>query len=487
MTARLALPAAAFVLALAVRAVLIAAFPVMFWHDGYQRLAHAEDLVQGAWLPGYQVTIAALAQVTRDPTAHRLMTACQAAAAAAIGTVLFTRVGGTAAGALAGMVLALGPLLVFESVGLYPEAGFTALLLGGLLGLSSGSARASRGGVACLALATTFRFEGWIAAAVASAWIAAGAPGSGGPGHAWRSAGNRAGAIGALLAFPVAWTAALGGLTATGTDSLSPGLSWDRCVDQARILARVVPEWAGWGVLAWAAVGAWVTARRPMADGGVALALALLASAQWVVLVVAEPFWPKDSPRIAHLFWLVALALAVRGVAGAAALGDGRGRIRSGVLAIAALTLFPPIGRALAFLRGADGRPESALPAEAAGRLSASWGPEDRVLVVSNGFPEWPDEEPPACKALTVALAVPHQRVVCDAALRDGDAVDPAALRTWMRAEGIGWVAEWPGFEPWRPVHRAARGLPERDAVLDEVGPTTAEGPAARIYWISRP
>lgn len=482
---------ASFALAMGVRAAFIVRYPVLYWSDGYQRLAHVEDLVQVTWLPLYQATLAALAPFTRDPTVFRLWTSFHGALGAAAAAWLWTRSRGPIPGALAGAFVALCPLYVVESVGLYPEPLFTALCLGALALLAGATRRAAAGGVALLAAAELTRYEGWLLALLAAAWIGAGGPlpGRGAP-SPFRSVAARVAAVAGLAAVPGAWIAVHRGLTPMGSASLSPGFGWERTLEQAGIMSRLAPHWGGWPWLVLAALGLPGFLRRPLRDRGVTLALAAWSALFFVSLVATQPFWPRDSMRVIHIPLLLVLALALGGVEAAwRRLAAPTFRGPAAVLgwaggAVLLVALAAPLGRAEGFLAEAARGRESRVPAAVGARLRGAVDGARRVLVVSEGFREWPGEEPPACKAVVVAVERPHRDVVCDTEAPAGAARDARSLRSWLAREGVAHVVVFDGFEPWRPLQRTIVAEAAREGgALEPAG--AVEG--ARIYAVNPP
>lgn len=148
------------------------------------------------------------------------------------------------------------------------------------------------------------------------------------------------------------------------------------------------------------------------------------------------------------------------------------------------MALAAPLGRAEGFLAEAARGRESRIPAAVGARLQGAVDGGHRVLVVSEGFREWPGEEPPACKAVVVAVERPHRDVACDTEAPADAARDARSLRSWLARERIAHVVVFDGFEPWRPFQR--RILAEATREGGALAPAGAvEG--ARIHAVIPP
>lgn len=481
-------------LAFMLRIVFLNLYPLMYWHDGYHRLAYAEKLVQSLWLPLYQAGISLLAPFTRDPGNFRLMTVFQAAWAAAAGAWLLRRLGGPWAGWLAGLFLAVCPLYIFESLGLFQESLFSALLLTSACCLH----RATRSGIWLglffLAAACLTRYESWLAALLVLAWLWLGMPGA-----RYRPARPlvfRISATLTIVAAPLAWMIYSKGLSPIGAASLDIGLGWARIWQYLLIWGRNQLQWGGLPLLLLAACGLldllrggfgvlwsesepmdlrrrwseWILSGQEKISNGWALLFLLYAALVFAMLVIARPFYPADSVRGAHVAILVEMVLALRGwlllhavltrYAQAKEQGQSEGKPawwngwEVGLSWVLALVAFiPNPGYMLRSLRLATDHPMARLSGEVHAVQRELEDPIQAVLVLSEGFRAWPDAEPAAGVAVTVGLRRSHETVFVDNLVPEEALASWADFEGWLAERNITHVLKVNGFTPWRPVH----------------------------------
>ncbi len=481
-----------------VRIIYLNLFPLMYWHDGYHRLAYAEDLVQSLWLPLYQSGISLLSPFTRDPGNFRMMTALQAAWAAGAGAWLFRRLGGPWAGWLAGCFLAFCPLFIFESLGLFQEPLFTALLLTSACGLVRGTRGGIWLGLVFLALACLTRYEAWLAAALVLAWVWLGMPGAGY--RPVRIFAFRIAASVLILLVPLAWIGYWRGLSPLGLSSLSLGFGWERIGQGLAIWGRHQLQWAGLPLMGLAAYGlfdflrdalgalrggnggpglprrwsAWILSGKEKIINGWIGVFLLYAGMVFAMLAIARPFHPVDNVRGAHVAILVEMALGIRGwllchmalaryIQGKRLPLQGRAgwrrRWEIGLLWVLALVAFIPSPRyMLRSLHHATNHPMARLSEEVHTMREALHAPVQGVLVLAEGFPSWPDAEPSACIAVTVGLRRSHETVYCDAGVPQEASESWGSLKHWLLSESITHVLKVGGWEAWRPVHQLLDG-----------------------------
>ena len=117
----------AFLAALAVRALLLAAFPDNIGLDGFQRWAGRDWLLVQGWLPGPQLLIWSAGQLGVGIFGTRVLMAVVASLAVAAGAVLAEAIGGRAAGWMFIAAGAFGPFTLWGSA-LYQEGLFLLVL-----------------------------------------------------------------------------------------------------------------------------------------------------------------------------------------------------------------------------------------------------------------------------------------------------------------------------------------------------------------------
>jgi len=160
-----AVPAAVFLLALALRVPLILSYPMVYGGDSVVRLARSNELFLGYWLPLPQALVMLCRALHPDPLWTRLAFAVAGALAAAAMARAVGTVAGSVAGAAAGALMALHPMWAYYSMVPYQE-GPTALFL--LLGADALLRRRTRWGALWIGLACLCRYEAWIAAGLAA-------------------------------------------------------------------------------------------------------------------------------------------------------------------------------------------------------------------------------------------------------------------------------------------------------------------------------
>jgi hypothetical protein len=147
----------AFLAALAVRFLLLVAFPDNIGLDGFQRWAGRDWLLVQGWLPGPQLLIWSAGQLGVGIFGTRVLMAVVASLAVAAGAVLAEAVGGRAAGWMFIAAGAFGPFTLWGSA-LYQEGLFLLVLFAGLALALRGRLTA---GDALLGALGLVRYEAW--------------------------------------------------------------------------------------------------------------------------------------------------------------------------------------------------------------------------------------------------------------------------------------------------------------------------------------
>ncbi len=160
---------------LALCAWIVARQPVIFWNDGYDRLAHRDQLLVWRWLPLLQAVLLAASQLAPGPELVRMVLAALSAGALwacyALGARLWGRVEGLAAAAfLAGNALCITLATVPYQEGLFALQVYAVLAILHEPATDGDADWPPRPRLAWAALVSTLaclnRFEGWILAAI---------------------------------------------------------------------------------------------------------------------------------------------------------------------------------------------------------------------------------------------------------------------------------------------------------------------------------
>lgn len=417
--------------ALLVRVVFALRFSVMNYGDGYARLVEPRQLVKSVWLPGYQATLAGLSFFTFDPDAFRWFTMAQGALAAAAGAWLGLRWFGPIPGWMAGITVACLPTFVLSSTALYQESLFIALSCSAVVALPSRPKVA--GLLLCLACLT--RYEGWLLAGFCSTWAL------------WQ---RRYAFAAAAFAGPVGWVVVNRAISPIGTSSIDLGFSAGRVLDRVATMVNLLAEQGGAGVAILGGLGL-------LAGGRKALVLASFGAVHLLFLAVADPYSGAAHPRQLHIPLVLLGLLAGVGVQWiGAAVDAGRWVRRAWVHALPASAVVVIVGASLpawkVVFENYPGRTEEI--AAAVGRhLAADVAGGATVLVLAEGFFEYPAAETDECLAVRAWCRDREHRVVCD-----GE-TDPTG-RSGV-APDVDAVVQIGVFRPWRALHSLAAGVGE--------------------------
>jgi len=442
-----------FVAALTVRVVILFIWPDMYWHDGFHRLAYADELVQGGtWLPLYQGTLALLSTLTREPFWFRFLTSVYGSWAAAAGALFALGLYGRFGAWFAGLFLILCPLFLFESSGLFQEPLLNALLLTAACCLQRGGKPAVLAALCCLFLAACTRYEAWLVNGVACCWLLF-HPRAAAHWH------RRLLAI-AWLALPeLAWIVWNHGLSPMGAQSLSPSLSPLRFLEYAIIWGKLLFQWIGLLPLLMMLFGFYsfckaLWRQRPSLlsfDGEYAwlLIFSAILLLNFLLLAIAHPFYPTDNARGANLLVLLSLFFILHGLTRA------RPRVRQWVSLALLIGLFLSSSHPISLLRILDRSSHdflAGLSVEVHQILAEEVSKIDHLLVVGEGFQAWPRIRTNETLSTIVGLRVHHHKVIGDYCLEANPAGKPT-IEEWLTQEGVSHVLITKGWEPWRAIH----------------------------------
>jgi hypothetical protein len=153
-----------FLVGLGVRLPLLLEYPGVYGDDSVTRLAYSDQLVLAYQLPLPQLLVATMRHLAPDPFWTRLAFALIGSLVGVLLAEVVGRLESPTAARIAGVLVAVHPLLVYYSMVPYQESMMLALLLGGAAALLDGRSRLAS---LCIGLACLCRYEAWIAAAIA--------------------------------------------------------------------------------------------------------------------------------------------------------------------------------------------------------------------------------------------------------------------------------------------------------------------------------
>ncbi len=257
---------AAFCTALVLRCGLLALAPAVKFGDSLARLVEPHEVVKNLWLPGVQVVVSLMWSLFGDPLPIQAAMAVIGAVAAAGVAAVATDLAGREGGFLAGLFVAVHPVWVSVSVGVYQEP-LTLALLTWATWLAT--REYWRPTVVLVAMATMVRYEAWFVAPMfAYALWAARRP--------WLALST--------LTPAIAWVAYWAGPTPMGLQTARPPVDVIALLEHTKATARQSLFPAGWVLVALASRGLWT--RR---QNTVVLACAIFLTLDLLLLLGLHP------------------------------------------------------------------------------------------------------------------------------------------------------------------------------------------------------